>query len=101
GLAEADARRGRARAPATQRDVVAVLQKAARLAAGESEGLPTALRQLQQRAGLLGPRAGLRAGPQQVPTAQVAAIDGVMGDQLRDAPIAVAEIAARDALGGT
>src|SRR6185437_3462374 len=48
GLAEADACRTGALAPATQRDAVTVVQEAARLATRQSQRLRAAFRQLQQ-----------------------------------------------------
>ena len=60
-------------------------RKRARLAVGSASGLLAAGRELQQRSRLGGRRARLRAGAEQVARLQVAAVDRVVRDQLRDA----------------
>ena len=85
-FAEADARgAARLQAMAAQNDLIAVFQKAALLATRQAHGLLAAVRKLQQRAGLRGSGSRLRAGAQQIAAAQVAAVDGVVRQHLRDA----------------
>ena len=56
--------------------------------------------QLEQRAGLLGRGTGHRARAEQVAGLQVAAVDRVMRDELRDRPVRVTEIRRRQPIAG-
>ena len=66
---------------------------------GKRDRLLAALRQFQQRTGLIGAGPGQRARAEQVAPAQVAAVDGVVRDQLRQRPVGrLGEVGAADAL---
>src|SRR5688500_13043027 len=94
---ETDACGAGALAPAAQDHRIAILEKRARLAVRELHRLATAHAQLQQAALLPSHRARLRAGSHQVARPQVAASLSVVGDHLRERPVAMPEIAAREA----
>src|SRR5512134_404364 len=95
-LAEADPREARAFAPAAEDHRVAVLEEGARLAVRERDRLLAAVRELQERAGFLGRRAGLRARADEVARPQVAAVHRVVRDQLRDRPVRVSQAGSRE-----
>src|SRR5260221_9807106 len=96
-LAEADRGVAFARTTSTLGHLVAVLEKGARLAARELERILAGKRELHQRAeGVVGgARQGSRA--EQIARLQVAAVGCLVRDDLRERPVRVAEIAAREA----
>src|SRR5207302_9796615 len=98
-LADTNAHERRRLTPGAENDAVPVGKKRTPLAAGKRDGSLAAGRQLQQRARLLGGGAGLRAATEEIPRLQVAAIDRVVRDHLRDTPVGMAERRTRQALG--
>src|ERR1035438_5418919 len=97
-FAEADAACAIALAIAAKHDAVAVLEERARLAVGKNDRLLAALAEFEQRAGLVGLRPGQRAGAEQIASLQVAAVDRVMRDHLRNGPVRVVEVGRHQAL---
>src|SRR5205823_11676105 len=85
-------------APAAHDYGVAVLEKRALLAALEHERLLTAGGELEQRSRFFGRRSGLRAAAQKIARLEIAPVDGVVRDDLGDAPIRVAKIGSRQSL---
>src|SRR5438105_13684614 len=91
-FAEANAARAVALAVAAQDDAIAVLEERARLAVGQMNRLLAALAELEQRPRLIGGRPRERAGAEQVAGLQVAAVDRVMRDHLRNGPVRIVEV---------
>ena len=98
-FAEADAACPIAFAVAAKDDAVTVLQKRARLAVGQMDRLLAALAELEQRTGLVGLRPRQRARAEEVTRLQVATVDGVMRDHLRNGPVGIVEVGLHQALG--
>src|SRR5688572_33388454 len=98
-LAETDARQSVALAVRGHDHLVAVFEELARLTVRELHGLGAAPRQLEQAAARFLRRAGDRAAGEEVARTEVAAVRGVMGDELGDGPVHVAEVAAAEAHG--
>src|SRR5262245_35937897 len=86
-FSEPDALESIALAPAAEDDFVAVLEEPALLAVRQLQRLGSPPRQLEQAPPLVFLRPGNRAAAEQVAGAQVAAIAGVMGDELRRRPV--------------
>src|SRR5580698_1500843 len=90
-LAESDCCGALALAPATKNHRVAIFKEGTLLVCAHTERLRAALAQFDQGSRFGGRRARLRAAAKQVSGAQIAAIDGVVGDQLPDGPVRMAE----------
>src|SRR6185503_2798543 len=86
-FAEADAGAPRALAMGAEDHLVAVLQKAARLAVRQRDRLAPARGELEQTAAALVLRARAGAAAHQVADLEVAAVAGVMRDHLGDRPV--------------
>src|SRR3984957_1142998 len=85
-LAEADAYRAGPLAPAAKYDGIAVLEKGAGFAAADLHRLAAARAQLEQRPGLRRRGSRLGSGSEQIAGAQIAAVDGVVRNELRGRP---------------
>ena len=81
-----------------ERQLVAILQEAPRLAAGELHRLLAATRDLEQRAPALRALGRERARPQQVARLQVAPAAGVMCHELRRRPVHRTRLAERESV---
>jgi len=77
-------------AEGAQHDRVAVHKKSPRLPVGQRDRVLSARGQLEKRASLLGPSAGQRAGAEKISRPEIAAIDRVVRDELRDGPVRIA-----------
>src|SRR5260221_4107963 len=97
GLAEADRGVALARTTSTLGHLVAVLEKGARLAARELQRILAGKRELHQRAEGVGGGARQGSRAEQIAGLQVAAVGCLVRDDLRESPVRVAEIAAREA----
>ena len=91
-FAKADAGVAFALAPAAEDDFVAVFEEFALFAVGELEGFGAAFSSLEQAAGRVRRGAGDGSGGEQVAGAEVAAVAGVVGEQLGEGPIQIAQI---------
>src|SRR5271168_2452075 len=85
--AKTDSYRPRAFAPGAKDNAVAVLQKLAKFAAADRYRPAAARAQFQQGAGLCRGGSRLSAGPEQIAGAQIAPVDRVVRDQLRNRPV--------------
>src|SRR4051812_34874056 len=86
-LAETDARLAERFGEAAQCHDVPVLEKRARLAVRQRDGLLAALRELEQGSEFIGTGTGLRAGTEQISRLQIASVHRVMRDELLDRPV--------------
>ena len=68
-------------------DFVAILEKTARLAAGKRQWLRATARDLEQAAIAVRVRRGDGTGAEEVAWPQVAAVRGMVRDELRDRPV--------------
>src|ERR1700737_1523468 len=94
-LAEADSGQALFVRAGAEGDPVAVLEEGSELAGGEAEGLRVVL--LLQQASLRAcAGAGDGAGGEQVAWAEIAAVAGVVGEQLGDRPVKVAQVASAE-----
>src|SRR5204862_6125961 len=93
---EADPGRSRFLAEPANDDLVSVLEKPPRLAAGECKGLSAAPRQLEEAPSRVPRRARYGARPEQISRAEVAPVARVTGDELRHRPIQVAQVGPAD-----
>src|SRR5581483_10516787 len=90
-LSKSDARASGAGAPAAKHHTIAVGEKCPGLPGAQGDGAFTALAQLQQRTRFLRARPGLGAAAKQIARLEIAAVHGVMGDELRDRPVGIAK----------
>src|SRR6266404_5350829 len=90
-IAKADAHRARKLAIASHDDRISILEKTAYFAIRQCKRLRCSVGQLEQRPRLVRFWPGLRASTKEIAWLQVAAIDGVMRNHLRDRPIRMPE----------
>ena len=91
--------RSRAPAPAGYHHAVAIFQKAAALAIGQSQRLFAAHSEFYQSPGLVDCGAGQRARSQQVSGLQIAAVDSMVHHRLGSCPVGMAAVGERQAGG--
>src|SRR5579863_8614605 len=82
--AKTDSCRARSFAPGAKDNAVAVLQKLAKFAAADGNRPAAARAQFQQGAGLRRGGSRLSTGAEQIAGPQIASVDGVVRDQLRN-----------------
>src|SRR4029077_30350 len=85
-------------APAAKNDGIAVLQEGAGFVTANLNRPAAARTELQQRSRLSGRRPRLSAGSEQIARAQIAAVDGVVRDELPDRPIRMPKRGRREAV---
>src|SRR6478672_6961596 len=99
-FAETDTTCSIALAVAAQDDAVAVLEEGARLAVRQMDWLLAALAEFEERARLVGIRSRKRAGTEEIARLQVATVDRVMCNHLRNGPVRVVEVGRHQTLAG-